>query len=67
VATWDGILTIISMVWILRTQQRKWLRNLSIVALFAVVVQGVLGGLTVLLLLPWWISTSHACLAQLFF
>jgi cytochrome c oxidase assembly protein subunit 15 len=67
VATSVGILTIISMVWILRTQQRKWLRNLSIVALFAVVVQGVLGGLTVLLLLPWWISTSHACLAQLFF
>jgi len=38
-----------------------------VIALVAVVVQGVLGGLTVLLLLPWWISTAHACLAQLFF
>jgi cytochrome c oxidase assembly protein subunit 15 len=32
-----------------------------------VIAQGVLGGLTVLLLLPWWISSAHACLAQLFF
>jgi cytochrome c oxidase assembly protein subunit 15 len=40
---------------------------LGVVALLAVIAQGVLGGLTVLLLLPWWISTSHACLAQLFF
>jgi cytochrome c oxidase assembly protein subunit 15 len=37
------------------------------VALAAVVVQGVLGGLTVLFLLPKPISITHACLAQLFF
>src|SRR5271157_2768317 len=67
VATTVGLLTIVSMIWLLRTERRKWLRMLGIVALIAVIVQGVLGGLTVLLLLPWWISTSHACLAQLFF
>lgn len=67
VATTVGILTIISMIWILRSEDRKWLRQLSIVALVAVIVQGVLGGLTVIYLLPWWISTSHASLAQLFF
>jgi cytochrome c oxidase assembly protein subunit 15 len=36
-------------------------------ALGAVILQGVLGGLTVLLLLPAPISTLHACLAQTFF
>jgi len=62
-----GILTIVSMIWLFRAESRKWLRWLGVIALLAVIVQGVLGGLTVLLLLPWWISTSHACLAQLFF
>jgi cytochrome c oxidase assembly protein subunit 15 len=32
-----------------------------------VILQGVLGGLTVIFLLPAWISTLHACLAQTFF
>jgi cytochrome c oxidase assembly protein subunit 15 len=67
VATTVGLLTIVSMVWLLRTERRKWMRMLGIVALVAVITQGVLGGLTVLMLLPWWISTAHACLAQLFF
>ena len=67
IATTVGILTIVSMVWLLRTEKRKWLRVLGVIALVAVIVQGVLGGMTVLYLLPWWISTSHASLAQLFF
>ncbi len=67
VATTVGLLTIVSMVWLFRSERRKWLRWLGVIALIAVVLQGVLGGLTVLLLLPWWISTAHACLAQLFF
>jgi heme a synthase len=67
VATTVGILTIVSMVWLFRAERRKWLRWVGVVALLAVILQGVLGGLTVLYLLPWWISTSHACLAQLFF
>jgi cytochrome c oxidase assembly protein subunit 15 len=36
-------------------------------ALGAVVAQGLLGGLTVLLLLPPAVSVAHACLAQTFF
>lgn len=67
VATTVGLLTIVSLVWLFRVERRKWMRWLGVIALVAVIVQGVLGGLTVLLLLPWWISTSHACLAQLFF
>ena len=67
VATTVGLLTIVSVIWLFRAERRKWLRWLGVIALLAVVVQGVLGGLTVILLLPWWISTAHACLAQLFF
>ena len=67
VATTVGLLTIVSLIWLLRTERRRWLRWLGAIALGAVILQGVLGGLTVLLLLPWWISTAHACLAQLFF
>jgi cytochrome c oxidase assembly protein subunit 15 len=67
VATSVGLFTIISMIWLFRADSRRWMRWLGVAALAGVVAQGVLGGLTVLLLLPWWISTSHACLAQLFF
>jgi cytochrome c oxidase assembly protein subunit 15 len=67
VATTVGLLTIVSMIWLFRSDQRRWLRWLGVIALLAVILQGVLGGLTVLFLLPWWISTAHACLAQLFF
>jgi cytochrome c oxidase assembly protein subunit 15 len=67
IATTVGLLTIVSVVWLFRAEKRRWLRWLGVIALAAVIAQGVLGGLTVLLLLPWWISTSHACLAQLFF
>jgi cytochrome c oxidase assembly protein subunit 15 len=38
-----------------------------VAALGAVILQGVLGGLTVLFLLPTPISMTHACLAQTFF
>jgi len=67
VATTVGILTIVAMIWLLRREKRRWMRWLGVIALVAVIAQGVLGGLTVIYLLPWWISTSHACLAQLFF
>ena len=67
IATMVGMFTIVSLVWIFRADRRRWLRILAIAALLAVIVQGVLGGITVLLLLPWYISSSHATLAQLFF
>lgn len=67
VATTVGMFTIVSMVWLWRSDRRRWMKWLGVAALAAVIAQGVLGGLTVLMLLPWWISSSHACLAQLFF
>jgi cytochrome c oxidase assembly protein subunit 15 len=67
VATTVGMLTIGLAVWLWRVERRAWLRRLGLAALVAVIVQGVLGGLTVIFLLPRPVSITHACLAQLFF
>jgi heme a synthase len=67
VATFVGFLTTILAIVLWREEERKWVRNLGIIALCAVIAQGVLGGLTVLFLLPTPISVSHATLAQTFF
>lgn len=67
VATTVGLLTVILLILFYRKEERSWLRKLGVIALAAVIVQGVLGGLTVLYLLPTWISVSHATLAQTFF
>jgi cytochrome c oxidase assembly protein subunit 15 len=62
-----GLLTIVLAAWLQLRDERRWMRRLGWIALAAVIVQGVLGGLTVLLLLPKAVSIAHACLAQLFF
>ncbi len=67
VATFVGFLTTVMAFWIWRTDERRWVRNLGFVALAAVITQGILGGLTVLFLLPTPISVAHATLAQSFF
>ena len=67
VATTVGCLTIILAGWLWRVEQRRWLRWLGLAVLAVVVTQGVLGGLTVIFLLPKPVSVGHACLAQLFF
>ncbi len=69
IATTVGIPTIVSpLIWIFRVERRRrWMWQLAIAALIAVITQGILGGMTVIMLLPWWISSSHATLAQLFF
>ena len=67
IATTVGMLTIVLMIYTLRVEKRRWVRRLSVIALLAVITQGLLGGLTVKLLLPLWVSTAHATLAQLFF
>ncbi len=67
VATTVGFLTIILAVWLWRKEQRRWLRNLGWIALALVITQGILGGITVLFLLPTPISVAHAATAQLFF
>jgi cytochrome c oxidase assembly protein subunit 15 len=67
IASTVGFLTIILAVWLWRAESRAWLRRLGFVALAAVIVQGILGGLTVRFFLPAPISVGHAGLAQLFF
>jgi cytochrome c oxidase assembly protein subunit 15 len=67
VATTVGFMTIILAVWLARVETRRWMKTLGFVALGAVIFQGLLGGLTVKLLLPPAVSIAHACLAQLFF
>ena len=67
VATFVGMLTIGLVIFLTKSESRRWMRNLGWISLGAVILQGLLGGLTVLLLLPPAVSVSHACLAQLFF
>ena len=67
IASFVGFLTIILAIWIWKRDDRKWMRVLGFVALGAVITQGLLGGLTVLFMLPTAISVSHATLAQSFF
>jgi len=67
IASGVGFLTIILALWLWKSDDRVWMRNLGLAALLAVIAQGILGGMTVLFLLPKAISVSHACLAQIFF
>jgi cytochrome c oxidase assembly protein subunit 15 len=67
VATTVGMLTIVLVFYLFRCERRRWVRRLGVVALIGVIAQGLLGGLTVKLMLPIWVSTAHATLAQLFF
>ena len=66
-ATLVGFLTLVLAIWTARAEARRGVRRLAWAALAAVVAQGVLGGITVLYLLPTPVSVTHACLAQLFF
>ena len=60
-------LTLAIAVWTLLVERRRWLRWLAIGAFCTVIAQAILGGLTVLLFQPPWISTAHAAVAQTFF
>lgn len=67
IASTVGFLTIILAIWTWRVEPRRWVRRLGFSALGAVILQGLLGGITVLFFLPPAISIGHAGLAQLFF
>jgi cytochrome c oxidase assembly protein subunit 15 len=67
IASVVGMLTVALAVWLVRVEPRRWVRRLGIAAVAAVVAQGILGGLTVKLMLPPSISIAHACLAEAFF
>jgi cytochrome c oxidase assembly protein subunit 15 len=58
-----GFLTLVLAVWLWASERRTWVRWLAAAALATVVIQGVLGGLRVLLL-DYTLAIVHACLAQ---
>lgn len=67
IAAFVGLLTVILAVWLWLKEPRKWVRVLGMIAVLAVITQGVLGGVTVLLGLAKRVSVVHATLAQTFF
>ena len=67
IASIVGLLTVGLAVSLWRRETRPWVHRLGWIALAAVIMQGVLGGLTVLYFLPPPISIGHAGLAQIFF
>ena len=61
-----GFLTILLAISLWRGDSRPWLRKLGVIALGAVILQGALGGLRVILLQQT-LAIIHACFAQMFF
>ena len=66
-ATLVGCLTLILALSIVVRESRPSVRALGLLALLAIVLQGILGGVTVLYKLPLAVSVAHACLGQTFF
>lgn len=67
VATTVGLMTLVLAGWLWRREERNWVRRLGVAAVVAVIAQGVLGGITVLYLLPPIVSVSHLGTAMVFF
>ena len=67
IAGLTGILTIVIAAFTLIYDRRRWMKVLGFAALGTIVVQGVLGGITVLHFLPPEISTAHSAVGQTFF
>jgi heme a synthase len=61
------VLTLAIAVWTWLVERRRWLRWLAGGAFCTVIVQAIIGGLTVKLLQPPVVSTAHATVAQTFF
>jgi cytochrome c oxidase assembly protein subunit 15 len=60
-----GFLTIILAVWLWLSEDRQCVRNLGVIALAGVILQGILGGLRVTMMKDE-IGIFHACVAQAF-
>ena len=62
-----GLLTVGICIAFWIWEKRRWLQWTGTMALFMVIVQGTLGGMTVKYKLPMTVSAAHACTAELFF
>lgn len=61
------LLTLGITIFTLMVDRRKWMKRLAIGAFATIIVQAILGGVTVLHLLPPMVSTAHAIVGQTFF
>jgi heme a synthase len=62
-----GLFIIVLSIMLWRKEERPWVKWLGVAAVAGVIIQGLLGGLTVLKLLHYWLPVMHACMAQLMF
>jgi cytochrome c oxidase assembly protein subunit 15 len=67
IASTVGFLVVLQAICLQLREPKRHVRVLGWLSLLAVCVQGLLGGITVLLLLPKSVSISHAALAEIFF
>ena len=62
-----SILTLALMLWAIMREPRYWVRVLATVAFLLVITQAILGGITVLFLIPLTIAMAHTATANAFF
>lgn len=67
VAGYVALLTVIQCGVILKLETRSWVKKLAVFSVALVLTQALLGGMTVLFLLPKAVSIAHACIAQTYF
>ena len=67
IAATVGFLTVLQAIWLQRRERKRFVRTLGWCAVGAVIAQGLIGGLTVIFLLPHAISVAHAGLAEILF
>ena len=67
IAWFTGLCTMLIGVWTWFVERRCWMKVLAFSALGTIILQGILGGVTVLHFLPPAISSAHATVAQTFF
>jgi cytochrome c oxidase assembly protein subunit 15 len=67
IAWFTGMCTLLIAFWTWFADRRRWMKILAFGALATIIVQGILGGITVLDFLPPAVSTAHAAVAQTFF
>jgi cytochrome c oxidase assembly protein subunit 15 len=67
IAACISVLTVGLAAWLWKAEKRSWMRWLGLGALGGVIAQAILGGMTVRMFQPPWVSAAHATLAQLFF
>ncbi len=67
IAGFTILLTLGIVIYTLAVDRRGWMKKLAVAAFATIIVQAILGGITVLNFLPPAVSTAHAIVGQTFF